>query len=76
MKNPENTTIASTSKRCSDCSNCFPREKNYCERFYCILYREEIESSSAGNIYYADACKHFEKCEGDENTYRLHIYMT
>ena len=71
----KNTNNERTFKTCSDCSNCFPREKNCDKRFYCLLYREDIESASAENIYYADACKHFEKCEGGENTYRLHIYM-
>ncbi len=75
MKTEENNQER-TFKTCSDCSNCFPREKNCYNKFYCILYREEVEFFSTENIYRANACKHFQESEGSENEYRLHIYMT
>lgn len=65
-----------TFKTCSDCSNCFPREKNCYDRFYCLLYRKDIEFFSTENIDYANTCKHFREPEEDENLYRLSIYMT
>jgi len=73
MKNNNNERICKT---CSDCSNCFPKGNCNYKNFYCLLYRKDIEFFSYENIYRADACEHFKESEGDENSYRLSIYMT